>query len=91
MFRGDISLFEDAVRWTEDYTGIKVVGVVPLIKGVNLPEEDSLIVVRQQKNYGEHETLTESFDIIAKTLSQCLNIDYILRLFRRVDTKPLPQ
>ena len=42
MFRGDIGLFTDAVRWTESYTGVKVLGVVPFVRGVNIPGEDSL-------------------------------------------------
>ncbi len=42
MFRGDMALFRDAVTWTENYTGVKVIGVVPFIKSVNIPDEDSL-------------------------------------------------
>lgn len=41
-FRGDIELFRDAVTWTENYTGVKVLGVLPYLEGVNLPSEDSL-------------------------------------------------
>ena len=41
-FRGDIKLFQDAVDWTENYTGIKVVGVLPFTQGINLAGEDSL-------------------------------------------------
>ena len=41
-FRGDIELFRDAVTWTENYTGVKVLGVLPYLEGVNLPAEDSL-------------------------------------------------
>ena len=93
MFRGDISLFEDAVKWTEDYTGVKVVGVVPFMKDAKIPEEDSL-VRRGAKTNGGHDTsttLAESFNIMAETLSQCLDVDYILRLIRREDTTLQPQ
>lgn len=41
-FRGDIELFRDAVTWTENYTGVKVLGVLPYLEGVTLPAEDSL-------------------------------------------------
>ena len=41
-FRGDISLFRSAVEWTENYSGVKVVGVVPYVQGVNISGEDSL-------------------------------------------------
>lgn len=97
MFRGDINLFTDAVKWTEDYTGVKVVGVLPFIKEVKLPEEDSLITVRHSKNYGEHDvidTLTnenDGFDLIADVLAKSLDVDYILRLIRREDTTLQPQ
>jgi len=43
-FRGDIALFEDAVRWLEDYTKIKVVGVMPYLNDVQVESEDSLNV-----------------------------------------------
>ena len=85
MFRGSISLFSDAVKWIEDYTGVKVLGVVPMIQGVNIPEEDSLIVIRQQKNHSLT-AINDDFDTISKVLSQSLNLDYILRLIRREDT-----
>ena len=93
MFRGDISLFNDAVKWTENYTGVKVLGVVPFVKGVKIPEEDSLIR-RGAEIYGEHETVSTltdidyAFDEIARVLSDSLDIDYILRLIHREDTTP---
>ncbi|HBF38005.1 MAG TPA: cobyric acid synthase [Firmicutes bacterium] len=43
-FRGDITLFEDAVRWIEDYTKIKVIGVMPYLKDVLIESEDSLSI-----------------------------------------------
>lgn len=92
MFRGDIGLFADAVKWTENYTGVKVLGVVPFVKGVNIPEEDSLIRRGAEKNSG-HEIFTpaeidDAFDEIARVLSDSLDIDYILRLIHREDTTP---
>lgn len=92
MFRGDIGLFTDAVRWTENYTGVKVVGVVPFVKGVKIPEEDSLIRRGAEKS-SEHEIFTpaaidDSFDEIARVLSDSLDIDYVLRLIHREDTTP---
>lgn len=41
-FRGDIKLFTSAIDWTENYTGVKVLGVVPHLEGVYLTGEDSL-------------------------------------------------
>jgi adenosylcobyric acid synthase len=43
-FRGDLSLFEPAVRWTEERTGIRVVGVMPWTPGIRVAGEDSLSI-----------------------------------------------
>ena len=92
MFRGDIGLFADAVKWTENYTGVKVLGVVPFVKGVKIPEEDILIRRGAEKN-GRHEIFTpaeidKSFDEIARVMSDSLDIDCILRLIHREGTTP---
>ncbi|MDO4542704.1 MAG: cobyric acid synthase [Bacillota bacterium] len=44
QFRGDIALFEDGVRWIEEYTGVKVVGVLPYFKDIHIEGEDSLSI-----------------------------------------------
>ena len=41
-FRGDKSLLDDAVRYTERYTGRPTFGVVPYLRDLGLPEEDSV-------------------------------------------------
>ena len=41
-FRGEIDLFRSAVDWTENYTGVKVLGVIPYDMNINLESEDSL-------------------------------------------------
>ena len=41
-FRGDISLFQDAVEWTEKHTGVKVVGVMPWLTDIIIEGEDIL-------------------------------------------------
>ncbi len=41
-FRGDVSLFEDGVKFIENYTGIKVVGVMPFLKDIRIENEDNL-------------------------------------------------
>ena len=74
-FRGDIGLFRDAVTWTENYTGVPVLGVLPYLEGVDLPAEDSL----SQKNYGtrtepDAHTANHSFDAIAKALRENLDV-----------------
>lgn len=41
-FRGDISLFEDAVKFTEEKTGVEVVGVMPWLEDAIIEGEDIL-------------------------------------------------
>ncbi len=66
---------------------------MPFVKGVKIPEEDSLIR-RGAEIYGEHETVSTltdidyAFDEIARVLSDSLDIDYILRLIHRECTTP---
>jgi len=43
-FRGDMSLFKDAVEFTEKYTGVKVLGVMPWLADVVIEAEDVLSV-----------------------------------------------
>ncbi len=41
-FRGDLSLFQPAVSFLEEKTGIPVLGVVPYFQGFNVQEEDTI-------------------------------------------------
>lgn len=41
-FRGDASLLDDAHQYLLDHTGKPVLGVVPFLPGLGLPEEDSV-------------------------------------------------
>lgn len=89
-FRGDINLFESAVRWTQNYTGVKVLGVVPYLGGVNIPYEDSLSsgCVRPSR-VRELAGFDGAFDTIADLLAQCLDMDFIHSLIHHEDTTPL--
>ena len=81
-FRGDINLFKSAVEWTENYTGIKVLGVVPFIKNVKIEAEDSLSKnfnenLEKKNKDGKILVNNAAYDFIAEILNQNLDIDFI--------------
>ncbi len=41
-FRGDPALFTDGIRILEEKSGLPVLGVIPYLKDLNLPEEDAV-------------------------------------------------
>ena len=43
-FRGDLSLFQDGIQIIEQKSGIPVLGVVPYLRGLSLPDEDAVSV-----------------------------------------------
>jgi len=43
-FRGDASLFEDGIRILEQKGNVPVIGVIPHLKKLNLPDEDAVII-----------------------------------------------
>jgi len=47
-FRGDIRLFEDGVRILKEKSELSVLGVVPYLKDLNLPEEDAVALDQQE-------------------------------------------
>jgi adenosylcobyric acid synthase len=51
-FRGDYNLLKPAVKFLEDYTEKEVMSVLPYLKSLNLPEEDSASL--NLNNYGEN-------------------------------------
>jgi adenosylcobyric acid synthase len=43
-FRGDLSLFHDGIQIIEEKSGIPVLGVIPYLRGLSLPDEDAVSV-----------------------------------------------
>ncbi|MEE9569689.1 MAG: cobyric acid synthase [Candidatus Binatia bacterium] len=48
MFRGDKTLLDPGLEFIEKKTGIPVLGVVPFLKGADLPDEDGTVLARQE-------------------------------------------
>lgn len=40
-FRGDIKLLDDGLKWFEEYTGVKVLGVIPYTEDIFIETEDA--------------------------------------------------
>jgi adenosylcobyric acid synthase len=53
-FRGDISLFDDGVRWIENKTGRNVFGVLPWYNHIRIEPEDSVVIENPQKVFIEN-------------------------------------
>ena len=51
-FRGDPALFEDGARIIEKKTGRPVLGVLPYIRDMAIPQEDSVALERRQRRAG---------------------------------------
>lgn len=82
-FRGDINLFQSAVEWTENYTGVKVVGVMPFAKNILLEAEDSLSLAANKNLTGENFLTDEkAFDAIANLIKNNLDINFLSDLIR---------
>lgn len=78
-FRGDIGLFKSAVEWTENYTGIKVAGVIPFDKNINLESEDSL---SDKKNISGNSDKENIYNSIANLLRENLDMNFIMDFFQ---------
>ena len=82
-FRGDLSLFEPAIRWVEERAGVKVAGVMPWMPGIRLPSEDSLS--RRSGNYqkGAKDTPSsreKSYGLLATAINTHLDVRYLFEL-----------
>ncbi|TKC14846.1 cobyric acid synthase [Robertmurraya kyonggiensis] len=52
-FRGDVTLFENGIKWLEEKTGIPVLGVLPFVENHMIDGEDSLSIQPNRTGNGE--------------------------------------
>jgi len=71
-FRGDPALFEDGVHFLERRGRIPVLGVVPRIEGLRLPEEDSLAL---DSGFGRDGGGAAALDVAVLRLPRISNFD----------------
>lgn len=80
-FRGDYNLLKPGLVFLEDYTDKQVVGVLPYLQGINLPEEDTSpnLQLGQSTDFSY---LKEEIENISLQLEESFQLDNILKLAR---------
>jgi len=71
-FRGDISLFEDGVRILEEKSGTPVLGVVPYLHDLFIPEEDAVAL---ESPFMKPVPTMEALEIVVIHLPHIANFD----------------
>jgi adenosylcobyric acid synthase len=83
-FRGDHSLFDDGVKILEERSGLPVLGVVPWVTDLNLPEEDAAPV---QETRISHQAVTDQIDIAVIYFPRISNLDDVDALRSESNTR----
>ncbi|HMF31625.1 MAG TPA: cobyric acid synthase [Candidatus Lokiarchaeia archaeon] len=76
-FRGDLTLFSDGVRILNDRGGVPVLGVIPYLKDLYLPDEDAVAV---EVNRTSNPASLPGVDIAIVSLPHIANTDDFLPL-----------
>ena len=71
-FRGDISLFDDGVRILEEKSEVPVLGVVPYLHDLFIPEEDAVAL---ENPFEQPISSTEAVEIVVTHLPRIANFD----------------
>jgi len=80
-FRGDLALFSDGVQILEEKGGVPVLGVLPYLRNLNLPDEDAVSVESRSSTSGNPQVeLAESapdslIDVAVLALPRISNFD----------------
>jgi len=76
-FRGDMSLFSDGVSILEEKGEVPVLGVIPFVRNLYLPDEDAVAI---ENNTSSEEASTRAVDIAVIGLPHIANSDDLLPL-----------
>jgi adenosylcobyric acid synthase len=74
-FRGDPVLFVDGVRILEERGGVPVVGVIPYLADLGIPEEDAVAIERPHSPASSLQPELETIDIAVIVLPRIANFD----------------
>lgn len=80
-FRGDVTLLEPGLKWFEEYTGKKVIGVIPYVTGLNIDAEDSVVL----SQYKYNQQLDKEIDIAVIQYPLISNFTDLDPLFAEAD------
>ena len=72
-FRGDLSLFDDGIQILEEKGKIPVLGVIPYLRGLSLPDEDAVSV--EAASLSSKPASTSQTDIAILALPRIANFD----------------
>jgi adenosylcobyric acid synthase len=72
-FRGDLSLFQDGIQIIEQKASIPVLGVVPYLRGLSLPDEDAVSV--EVASHAAQLATAAQIDIAVLALPRIANFD----------------
>jgi adenosylcobyric acid synthase len=79
-FRGDISLFEDGIRWIEKRTLKNVFGVLPWYNHIRIDPEDSVVIENPQKVFIENSDIPAVAVIRIPHISNFTDFDPLIAL-----------
>jgi adenosylcobyric acid synthase len=79
-FRGDISLFEDGIRWIEKKTRKNVFGVLPWYNHIRIDPEDSVVIENPQKVFIENKGIPAVAVIRIPHISNFTDFDPLIAL-----------
>lgn len=71
-FRGDISLFSDGVKILEEKSNVPVLGVVPYLHGLFIPEEDAVAL---ENPFAKPASTDKAIEIVVIHLPRIANFD----------------
>jgi adenosylcobyric acid synthase len=72
-FRGDLSLFDDGVQIIQQKTRLPVLGVIPYLRGLSLPDEDAVSI--EVASHSAKPASTSQTDIAVIALPRIANFD----------------
>lgn len=72
-FRGDLTLFQDGIQIIEEKGGVPVLGVIPYLRGLSLPDEDAVSVEVAAR--AAQPASTSQIDIAILALPRIANFD----------------